>query len=216
MSNETQQRYYQHPVVFYGKRCFDLIAALAGLMLLLMLLPWVALAIKWDSQGPIFYRQMRVGQALPDMTKLFMIIKFRTMTHEGTTQKAQWAEKNDPRITRLGKWLRKTRIDELPQLINVLKGDMSLIGPRPEQPGLINKLEAAIPFYSERIYGVLPGITGIAQVKLGYDNTLEDVQRKIAYDYSYALSLTKPLEWLKMESHILFETVFVVLKGQGQ
>ena len=127
-----------------------------------------------------------------------------------------WAQKNDPRLTKVGIFLRKTRLDELPQFINVIQGDMSLIGPRPERPIISDKLETDIPFYTERTYGVMPGITGLAQVNQGYDEDLEDVRSKLAYDFAYSLSLTKPMQWLAMDTKIIFKTIMVMVLGRGQ
>src|SRR6187402_3062417 len=124
----------------------------------------IALAIRLDSPGPVLFRQMRIGESTPCFTKLFWIIKFRTMRMEAGATPAVWAAEDDPRITRVGRFLRRSRLDEVPQLINVLRGEMSLIGPRPEQPAISRWLVSAIPFYSERLYGLRPGITGFAQV----------------------------------------------------
>ena len=129
---------------------------------------------------------------------------------------AVWATKGDPRITRVGRFLRKTRIDELPQFINVLKGEMSLIGPRPERPVFYNQLETNIPYFSLRTYGIKPGISGLAQVMNGYDENMEDVKRKIGWDYAYALALTSPKQWLSMELMIIAKTIRIVLLGKGQ
>jgi len=201
----------------YLKRVFDLLGSIFGLVLISPIVPIIMLAIKLDSKGPILFTQERIGLALPMYVKIFRVIKFRTMYVDAETNGApQWAKVNDPRITKVGLFLRKTRMDELPQLINVLKGEMSLVGPRPERPGFYNKLENEIPFYVERTYGVTPGITGLAQVNQGYDVTIEDVRSKLAYDHAYALSLSDPLSWLKFESIILFKTLSVVLCGRGQ
>jgi len=129
---------------------------------------------------------------------------------------AIWAVQNDPRLTLLGKALRKTRLDELPQLVNVLKGDMSLVGPRPERPEIVLKLQQQIPYYSERTYWVLPGITGLAQVNQGYDESIEDVKSKILYDFAYSLSLTKLDKWLVMDFVIFFQTLLIMILGRGR
>lgn len=145
------------------------------------------------------------------------MIKFRTMrTDAEAASGATWAAKSDPRITRVGQFLRKTRLDELPQFINVLTGEMSLIGPRPERPGFYQKLENEIPYFVERTYGVTPGITGLAQVNQGYDTCIEDVRSKVGFDHSYALSLSSPLSWLKMDIYIIFRTLVVMVCGRGQ
>ena len=112
--------------------------------------------------------------------------------------------------------MRKTRLDELPQCLNVLKGDMSIVGPRPERPQFFSKLEGHIPFYIERTYGLKPGITGLAQVSQGYDTSIEDVRSKVLYDHAYALRIARPLDWLKTDLSIIFRTFTVVVLGRGQ
>jgi len=129
---------------------------------------------------------------------------------------AVWAQKNDSRLTKIGKLLRKMRLDELPQFINVIKGEMSLIGPRPERPEIAIKLEQEIPFYSERTYDVTPGITGLAQVSQGYDTCIEDVKTKLGYDFAYSLSLTKLHSWLLMDLTIIVKTLLIMALGRGQ
>ena len=177
----------------------------------------IALAIRLDSPGPVLFRQMRIGQSTPLFTKLFWIIKFRTMTIEaGAIPAAVWAAEDDPRITRVGRFLRRSRLDELPQLINVLRGEMSLIGPRPEQPAISRWLVSAIPFYSERLYGLRPGITGFAQVHQGYDRDLDDVRSKLSYDHAYAVALSSPRAWLALELRIIARTALVMAKGWGR
>nr|WP_070971411.1 sugar transferase [Vibrio sonorensis] len=200
-----------------SKRIFDLVGALFGLLLLSPLLPLIAIAIKLESPGTIFYKQLRVGKSTPDHMALFEIIKFRTMYQDAEKATgAVWATEKDPRITRVGLFLRKTRLDEIPQLINVLKGQMSLIGPRPERPSFYPKLEEAIPYFSDRTYGVMPGITGLAQVNQGYDTSIEDVRRKVAFDHSYALALTSWRAWFAMDMIILFKTIAVMVDGRGR
>jgi len=206
-----------HPFVIYAKRIFDILSAFVGLCLTAVLLPFIVLAIKLDSKGPLFFHQLRVGRLHPDRTELFLVHKFRTMYVGAESDgKAQWAKKDDPRITRVGKWLRLIRMDELPQLYNVLCGEMSLIGPRPERPVFIKQLEESIPFYTERSYGVAPGITGYAQIKLGYDEKIEDVKEKVQYDHAYALALSKPMSWISMDIFIFLQTIKVVILGRGQ
>lgn len=208
---------YVHPLTSAGKRLLDIFIALAGLLITLPLFPFVALAIRLDSPGPIIYQQMRIGYQKENYIRLFMMNKFRTMRNDAELGTGPiWAQKNDPRITKVGNFLRKTRLDELPQLWNVLIGDMSIVGPRPERPGMYNKLEANIPFYSERTFDVTPGITGLAQVNMGYDETLNDVRNKVAYDHAYALALSNPWEWLKMDIYVMFKTILVMVTGRGQ
>ncbi|MCF6255331.1 MAG: sugar transferase [Gammaproteobacteria bacterium] len=205
------------PVTGSAKRLTDVLLAGTGLLLTLPLFPLIALAIKLDSPGPVFFKQLRIGKALPDRVELFEIIKFRTMVINAETQSgAIWAKKKDPRITKTGLFMRKTRLDELPQFFNVLRGEMSIIGPRPERPGFYKQLEQDIPFFAERTYGVTPGITGLAQVNQGYDTCIEDVRSKVGFDHSYALALSNPIAWLKMDSCIIFRTLAVMLMRRGQ
>jgi len=199
------------------KRAVDVAAALLGLALTLPLWPFVALAIKLDSPGPVLFRQLRIGEARPDRVVMFHMLKFRSMRADAEARSgAVWAQKRDPRITRVGAFLRKSRLDELPQLINVLRGEMSLIGPRPERPGFYRRLDAAIPFFAERTGGLKPGITGLAQVNQGYDATLDDVRRKVAWDHAYALRLTSLRAWLAADLGIVFRTLAVMAGGRGQ
>ncbi|MDE1221695.1 sugar transferase [Vibrio aestuarianus] len=203
--------------VYATKRSFDFIGAALGLLLLLPILPFIALAIKTTSSGPVLYRQLRVGKSTPEKMAFFEIIKFRTMYEDAETRSgAVWATENDPRITPVGRFLRKTRLDEIPQLFNVLKGEMSLIGPRPERPGFYQKLEQAIPYFADRTYGVLPGITGLAQVNQGYDTCIDDVRRKVGFDHSYALSMNSLGGWLSMDLSILTKTLIVMIDGRGR
>lgn len=200
-----------------GKRTFDIVMACIGLLLTIPLFPLIALAIKLDTSGPVLFKQLRVGRVHADRTELFEMIKFRTMVTDAESRSgAVWAKKQDPRITRVGDFLRKTRLDELPQFINVLRGEMSMIGPRPERPGFYRKLEDAIPYFIERTYGVTPGITGLAQVNQGYDTCIEDVRCKVGFDHRYALSLARPIDWLKMDCWICGKTLWVMVAGKGQ
>ena len=128
----------------------------------------------------------------------------------------QAAPRRVTRVTRVGRFLRKTRLDELPQCLNVLAGDMSIIGPRPERPSFFKTLESAIPFYAERTYGVRPGISGLAQVNQGYDTSIEDVRSKVLHDHAYAMRLTTPLGWMKADVAIVFRTAWVMVTGRGQ
>jgi exopolysaccharide biosynthesis polyprenyl glycosylphosphotransferase len=166
----------------------------------------VALAIRLDSAGPILYRQVRVGRG----GKKFTMWKFRTMkvdAEKGTG--AVWARKNDPRVTRVGGFLRRTRLDELPQLVNVLRGDMDLVGPRPERPELIATLTRAIPFYEVR-HLVRPGLTGWAQIGYPYGASIEDARQKLAYDIYYVKHASPLLDLI-----VLFHTAKVVIMGRG-
>lgn len=203
--------------IWLAKRIFDFLCAVIGLLMLSPILPAIALAIKIDSKGPIFYKQLRVGKSTPEQMMFFEIIKFRTMYVDAETRTgAVWATENDPRITPVGRFLRKTRLDEIPQLFNVIRGDMSLIGPRPERPSFYNKLETAIPYFADRTYGVMPGITGLAQVNQGYDTCIDDVRRKVGFDHSYALSLRSLKSWILMDISIITKTLIVMVDGRGR
>jgi exopolysaccharide biosynthesis polyprenyl glycosylphosphotransferase len=189
------------------KRVWDFAMALLGLVLTAPLIPLVALAIRLDSPGPVFFKQVRVGRG----GKMFKIVKFRTMRHNAEANTgAVWATDRDPRITRVGRFLRKSRLDEIPQLWNVLVGDMSFVGPRPERPEFDEELEREIPFYRAR-RAVRPGLTGWAQVSYGYGNSLLDSLRKVEYDLYYIKN-----ESLYLDLLILLRTVAVVLKLGGK
>lgn len=199
------------------KRIIDLSVSVICLIISLPLFLNIAILIKLTSKGSIFYVQRRVGVILPNQTKYFNMIKFRTMKHNAESETgAVWASENDDRLTYVGKALRKTRLDELPQFINVIKGEMSIIGPRPERPEIAQKLEEQIPFYFERTFWVTPGITGLAQVYQGYDKSVDDVRAKIAYDFAYSLSLTKLHQWLLMDLKIVLRTFAIMILGRGQ
>jgi exopolysaccharide biosynthesis polyprenyl glycosylphosphotransferase len=187
------------------KRCFDV--AIAGTLLFAMLpvMGLLALAIIIENKGPLFYRQDRVGLH----GRVFRIFKFRTMVPAPTTATPQWTANQDKRITRLGKVMRTFRFDELPQLINILKGDMSLVGPRPEQPYFCDLLAKEIPFYHQR-HCIPPGLTGWAQVRYMYGASIEESKRKLEFDLFYVKNLSI---WLDLA--IAFETLKVVLVGQG-
>ncbi|MEH6449550.1 MAG: sugar transferase [Oleispira sp.] len=200
-----------------GKRIFDLMLASIGLLVSLPLFPLIAVAIKLESRGPIFFKQLRIGQSLPSRVDIFMMYKFRTMGFNAESESGPTlAAKNDVRITLVGKFLRKTRLDELPQFINVIRGDMSMIGPRPERPSFCHRLEREIPYFTDRTYGIKPGITGLSQVHQGYDECLEDVKNKLGYDLSYSLAISSVWNWLKMDCGIVFATIKVMVLGRGQ
>jgi lipopolysaccharide/colanic/teichoic acid biosynthesis glycosyltransferase len=205
-----------HVLVAAGKRGIDIAVALLLLLVTAPLFPLIALAIRLDSPGPVFFRQLRIGERRPELTVLFHMIKFRTMRPDAEAGGAVLATKHDPRVTRVGGFLRCTRLDELPQLVNVLRGEMSLIGPRPERPGIFRWLDVAIPYYGERMYGVKPGITGFAQVVQGYDETIDDVRSKLNFDHAYALALSRPRAWLALEFAIIAWTVLVMVRRAGQ
>jgi len=203
--------------VLVCKRVMDIVVAVVGIIITAPLWPLVALAIRLDSPGPAIYRQLRVGRIRGDRTELFMILKFRSMYSDAEKATgAVWAQKDDPRITRVGAFIRKTRLDELPQLINVLRGDMSVVGPRPERPALYRRLERAVPFFADRTAGLRPGVTGLTQVVQGYDNSLEDVRRKVGFDAAYAMRLCSFRTWLISDMTIMFRTLTVMVSGRGQ
>ncbi|MBL4822261.1 MAG: sugar transferase [Colwellia sp.] len=212
-----KQNSFIHPGILLCKRGIDLTFSITCLLLTLPLFVVIALSIKATSPGPIFYCQSRVGKMKVGKVQYFNMIKFRTMVQDAESATgAVWAQKNDSRLTKIGKLLRKARLDELPQFINVIKGEMSLIGPRPERPEIVIKLEQEIPFYSERTYDMTPGITGLAQVSQGYDTCIDDVKTKIGYDFAYSLSLTKLHSWLLMDLKIMVKTFLIMVLGRGQ
>ncbi len=234
------------------KRSMDLAASSMGLGLTLPLFPIIAAAIKLDSPGPVFFRQRRAKELTPAKAgerstivscSEFTIFKFRTMrvdAERGTG--AVLAQKNDPRVTRVGRFLRKSRLDELPQLWNVLRGDMSLIGPRPERPELLRDLALAIPYFEERMRGIKPGLTGPAQVHLGYTGAIpsdsplwehkdalgnpfrvegaegalaDDLRAKLLWDLAYSAALERFSTYLRMEFSVLVQTPLVMLSQSG-
>jgi sugar transferase (PEP-CTERM system associated) len=196
----------QHRFRIVVKRLFDIITSSILLLVAAPVMLITAIAIKLESQGPIIYMQERVGLG----GKGFMCLKFRSMrTDAEKNGVAVWASKNDPRVTRVGAFIRKTRIDELPQLLSVLKGEMSMVGPRPERPTFVVELKEKIPFYDVR-HSVKPGVTGWAQVRYSYGASLEDALHKHQYDLYYVKNNSLFLDLL-----VIFETVSVVLFREG-
>jgi sugar transferase (PEP-CTERM system associated) len=188
------------------RRILSTFISLIGLMLTLPLLPLIMLAVRLDSEGPVFYTQTRVGKG----GKLFKVVKFRTMRQDAEAANgAQWAGDNDPRVTRVGKILRTTRLDEIPQMWCVLKGDMAFVGPRPERPEFIALLSKEIPFYGVR-HMVRPGVTGWAQIKYKYGSTIDDAREKLQYDLFYIKNASIGLDLL-----IMFQTIKTVLLRRG-
>jgi sugar transferase (PEP-CTERM system associated) len=188
------------------RRLLNFTLAFIGLIFTLPLLPFIFLAVKLDSEGPVLYRQKRVGRR----NVTFYCYKFRTMVQDAEADTgATWAADDDPRITRVGKFLRSSRLDEIPQLWCVLKGDMHFVGPRPERPEFVERLSREIPYYSVR-HVVRPGITGWAQVQYKYGNTLEDAREKLQYDLFYIKNASVGLDFW-----IAFQTVKIVLLGRG-
>jgi lipopolysaccharide/colanic/teichoic acid biosynthesis glycosyltransferase len=239
------------------KRAIDVGAAGAGLVLAAPLFPLVAAAVRLTSKGPALYSQVRCGAErrsdiarprplhLERRTKpgfhTFRIYKFRTMRVDAEKLTgAVLAQENDPRLTPIGGFLRKTRLDELPQLWHVLRGDMSIVGPRPERPELLEEIERTVPYFSERMRLIKPGITGFAQIRLNYDGSFREGSKeakamegfmrgdlppgvekgtfgnKLLYDLAYSAALENTVEWLKMDLRIILETPFVMVRGMGR
>ncbi|MBN9162907.1 MAG: glycosyl transferase [Myxococcales bacterium 68-20] len=236
------------PHVAVVKRAIDVLGSVAGIALTLPLYIPIAAAVKLDSPGPVFFVQRRAGRLIEEPGQLprwepFDMVKFRTMradAEKGTG--AVIAAKGDPRITKVGKFLRATRLDELPQFWNVLKGDMSLVGPRPERPEILINLAMAIPFFEERTRGIKPGLTGLAQISLSYTgapdpdsevaklmDTLtnpfdipeaegalaDDMRIKLMFDLAYAAALEDFWSFLKTELKIVVQTPLVMLRSKG-
>jgi lipopolysaccharide/colanic/teichoic acid biosynthesis glycosyltransferase len=233
-----------------AKRSIDLLFSSVGLLLLALLFPFIALAIRLDSRGPIFYRQRRAatmaGRSANGRCEFtpFDMLKFRSMrTDAEAVTGAVLAEENDPRVTRVGRFLRKTRLDELPQLWNVFTGEMSLVGPRPERPELLENLTLAVPFFEERMRGCKPGITGLAQVSLSYSGRppegsalarydkylnnpfnfvaargalADDLRGKLLFDLAYVAALEHFSTFLFTELYVILKTPLVMLKGVGR
>jgi len=188
------------------KRVGSVVIALSVLILLLPFLPLIAIAIKLTSSGPVIYSQARVGYK----GKTFYCHKFRTMRVDAEAKTGpMWAEANDPRITSVGHFLRKVRLDEIPQLWNVLKGEMSFVGPRPERPEFVKSLSESIPFYKLR-HMIRPGLTGWAQVRYRYGASMEDAKEKLRYELYYIKHMSLGLDLL-----IVFETIKIVLLRRG-
>jgi len=191
----------------FMKRCFDLVCSMIILALTFPIMLAAALAVRLEDRGPVFYSQERVGKD----GKVFHVHKFRSMrTDAEKSGKPQWAQQNDPRITRVGNFMRKTRIDELPQILNVFKGDMSFVGPRPERQYFVEQLIEVVPYYNVR-HSVKPGITGWAQVRYGYGSSAEDALQKLQYDLYYVKNNSLFLDVL-----ILIDTLKVVLFRSGR
>jgi len=213
------------------RRLFDLTVAITGLVLCAPLMVLIAVAVKLDSPGPVFYTQERVGhnrrrtqtamrwlrnvirldlRRRDEHGQVFRMIKFRTMRSDAEAETgAVWAQEDDPRVTRVGRFLRHTRLDEIPQLWNVLCGEMALVGPRPERPEFVRQFAVQIPGYVDR-HWVKPGITGLSQIRQGYDRNLDDVRRKLANDMEYIYHRS-----LALDVSICLSTVGVMLFGRG-
>ena len=205
LSGPTVENELEHLVFFAVKRVLDVVGALIGLAVLAVIFPVVAAAIWLEDGGGVFYRQVRLGRN----GRPFSIAKLRTMVPDAENGRAQWAVENDDRVTRIGRFLRRTRLDETPQFWNVLRGDMSLVGPRPERPEFFTALEREQPLFRARLL-VKPGISGWAQVNYGYANTLQDNIRKLQWDLYYVKHMS-----LWLDTAILMRTVGVVLRLKG-
>lgn len=189
------------------KRILDLVASLTILVLTAPITIASAIIIKLESKGPILYKQERLGLE----GKPIKVMKFRSMVNDAEKKSGPvWAQKNDPRVTKFGNFMRKTRIDEIPQMFNILKGEMSLVGPRPERAHFVEMLSKEIPLYKRRMR-VRPGVTGWAQVKHKYDESVDDVKTKLKYDLFYIENMS-----IRMDISIMFRTILVVFFGKGQ
>jgi sugar transferase (PEP-CTERM system associated) len=187
------------------RRLVSITVSAIGLAICLPFIPFIILAVRLSSPGPIFFHQTRVGLR----GRHFSVIKFRTMRQDAEAAGAVWATKNDPRVTPLGRFMRKTRLDEIPQLWNVLRGEMGFVGPRPERPEFVQWLSSEIPFYELR-HMIRPGITGWAQVRYQYGASLEETKRKLEYDLYYVKHLSVGLDLL-----IMFETIKTIILRRG-
>jgi sugar transferase (PEP-CTERM system associated) len=198
--------FYRSKTTLILKRFLDLCFGLVGLALSLPIMALVALAIRLDSKGPVIFRQRRVGYR----GKCFEVLKFRSMRIDAEESNgAAWARENDPRITRVGRCIRKFRLDELPQFINVIRGEMSFVGPRPERPVFVDQLRQEISYYDER-HSVRPGLTGWAQVQYGYGASVEAAFRKLEYDLFYLKNMSVLFDFA-----IIFRTIRIVVTGSG-
>jgi sugar transferase (PEP-CTERM system associated) len=188
-----------------GKRVFDILFSLVGLTVFAPVSLIISIANKLDSAGPILYHQQRVGED----GKIFDLLKFRSMQGDAEKDGPVWAKTNDQRITQVGRFIRRLRLDEIPQMINVLRGEMSFIGPRPERPFFVDILKKEVPYYAER-HVIKPGITGWAQIRYRYGASKEDALEKLEYDLYYVKHMS-----LLFDLMIIFETVKIVLLGKG-
>jgi len=183
-----------------------IILSLLGLLICLPLMIVIAVLIRLDSEGPVFFRQARVGKD----NKIFQLLKFRSMFVNAEEKTGPvWATKNDARVTRVGRIIRRLRLDELPQFLNVLRGEMSFVGPRPERPEFVDELSQGIPYYNQR-HTVRPGITGWAQVKYQYGASVGDAVEKLQYELFYIKNMS-----IMLDFYIIFQTARIVLLGKG-
>jgi exopolysaccharide biosynthesis polyprenyl glycosylphosphotransferase len=194
------------PWSVFLQNIYSWVIAVIGIVITLPIMLVVAILVWLTSRGPVLFRQMRTGQ----QGTTFMVFKFRSMYEDAENATgAVWASRDDPRVTPVGRWLRKLRLDELPQLFNVLRGEMSIVGPRPERPEFVSVLAEKIPFYSQR-HCIKPGITGWAQINHKYGDTVEDTVTKLEYDLYYIKNLTPVFD-----AYIIFHTLKVMLLSRG-
>jgi exopolysaccharide biosynthesis polyprenyl glycosylphosphotransferase len=206
LTGEELEGFQPPRVYFVVKRFGELMVVVVALPLLLLLSLIAAILVKAESTGPVFFRQTRIGLH----GQRFSITKFRTMVHNnGNSNKSQFADLQDNRVTRVGRWLRHYRLDEIPQIWNVVRGDMSLIGPRPEQPTFVEQFKTNIPYYDFR-HTVRPGITGWAQVRYGYASTEDQTRSKLEYDFFYIKHMS-----LWLDFNILLRTLRTILLRKG-
>ncbi|MBI4117211.1 MAG: sugar transferase [Parcubacteria group bacterium] len=198
--SRAEKRFYE-----FVKRLTDIILSLIGLAGLIVIFPFIGPAIKITSSGPLFYRQGRVGKG----GRIFEVVKFRTMIENAETNGAVWAQREDSRVFKAGRFLRKTRLDELPQVFNILKGEMSVVGPRAERPEFVEKFKKEIPFYEERLL-VRPGLTGWAQINYGKDLNESDTKEKLQYDLYYIKNRS-----LTIDLAVILKTIKTVLSATG-
>ena len=198
--SRQEKRFYE-----FVKRTIDIVLSLIGLAGLIAIFPFVSPAIKITSAGPLFYRQGRVGKG----GKIFEVVKFRTMIQNAEQNGAVWATKEDSRVTKFGRFLRKTRLDELPQVFNILKGEMAVVGPRAERPEFVEKFKKEIPFYEERLL-VRPGLTGWAQINYGKDLNPSDTKEKLQYDLYYIKNRS-----LTIDLAIILKTIKTIFSATG-
>ena len=190
----------------FWKRFLDVLLASLGLIALAIPMLVIALLIELDDPGPVFFRQKRIGQH----KACFYILKFRTMHEDAERKKPMLSKDNDPRITRVGAFLRKYRLDELPQMWNVLRGDMSLVGPRPERAYFIRQIEQKAPYYC-LLYKIRPGLTSWGPIKVGYTDTIDKMVERLNYDITYMENMS-----LRLDLKILFFTIGVIIDGKGK
>ncbi len=202
--------------VLISKRIIDVVGSVVALLLGAPIILTVAALVKITSPGPVFYHQSRVRRVVGGVEETFAMHKFRTMVVDAEALSGPvWAGDRDPRITRIGNFLRRSRLDEVPQFWNVLKGQMSIVGPRPERPHFTSQLQDQIPVYYDRARELKPGITGWAQVRCPYDASFDSVKTKLLYDLAYAAHCYKLSSYLKMEFKIAILTVVVMFTGKG-